>query len=287
MKKLNYLLAALSLFFIGCSDSDEDGASVLVPEVNEVVLLGDGESKTLSVKSDGDWSVEVSEVWCKAVRDKNNLIISAEENNTGNELNANVTLRAGNLSAVIKVTQSIPVPPINQMFAVTTEHWFMDLAGLEGTFKTAYDEAKADLKSRGLMGKLGYALHSMFITKDTIDYCIYDEDYKAMGAPEMMYAYNGSLLFVIEAVAGTKDQIQFKEIKIDPTVDVAKPDDNHTGDKWYGSEEWGSPKFKTFIDMLAAQTYVITADNVSAPKVLTFKGVKDSSSVFKLQLNKE
>lgn len=32
------------------------------------------------------------------------------------------------------------------------------------------------------------------------------------------------------------------------------------------------------------QNYTITADNVAAPKVLTFTGVTDTGSVFKLKL---
>jgi len=287
MKNLSYLLVALSLLFVSCSDDDEGGASVLVPEATEVVLSGDGESKTLAVNCDGDWSIEVSETWCKALRDKNSLVISAEENKTGGELNANIVLRSGDLSAIVKVTQSIPLPAINETFAATTEHWFMDLNGFEGAFKTAYDEAKADMAGRATMDSEGYVLQHMYLTKDTIDYCFHDEDYKEMGAPEFFYVYNGSLLFVIEAVAGTKDQVVFKEIKLDPKVDLTNPDDNHSGDQWYGSEEWGSPKFKAFVDVLAAQTYVMTADNAANPTVLTFKGVEDSGSVFKLQLNKE
>ena len=68
MKNLCYLLGVLSLLFVGCSD--DDGTSVLVPEVTEVVLSGDGESKTIAVNCDGDWNVEVSEAWCKALREK-------------------------------------------------------------------------------------------------------------------------------------------------------------------------------------------------------------------------
>ncbi len=285
MKNLCYLLGVLSLLFVGCSD--DDGTSVLVPEVTEVVLSGDGESKTIAVNCDGDWNVEVSEAWCKALRDKNSLVISAEENKTGGELKANIVLRSGDLSAIVKVSQSIPLPAINETFAATTEHWFMDLNGFEGAFKTVYDEAKADMAGRGELGSKGYVLQHMYLTKDTIDYCFHDEDFKGMGAPENMYAYNGALLFVIEAVAGTKDQVVFKGIKLDPTVDLKDPDDNHSGDLWYGSEEWGSPKFKAFVDMLAAQAYAMTADDAVNPTMLTFKGVSDSGSVFKLQLNKE
>lgn len=176
------------------------------------------------------------------------------------------------------------LPEVGKAFAATTEHWYMDLDGFEGAFKTAYDEMKAEMSNRGFMKVKGMVMQHMYLTKDTIDYCFHDEDFKDEGAPESMYAENGSLLVTIEAVAGMKNQVVFKGIKIDPVVDLTKPDENHTGDRWYGSEKWSSPKFIAFIDMLAAQAYVIEADNAAAPKMFTFKGVEDSGSVFKLRL---
>ena len=40
------------------------------------------------------------------------------------------------------------LPEVGKAFAATTEHWYMDLDGFEGAFKTAYDEMKAVLKTK-------------------------------------------------------------------------------------------------------------------------------------------
>ena len=168
------------------------------------------------------------------------------------------------------------LPEVGKAFAATTEHWYMDLDGFEGAFKTAYDEMKAVLKTKdAIPGQIGYVMQNMYLTKDTISYC-----YKEMGAPEEFYVANGYLLVTIEAVAGMRNQVVFKGIKMDPAVELTE----HPAIGWYGREGFAIPQFKAFIDMLAAQAYMIEADNAAAPKMLTFKGVEDSGSVFKLRL---
>ena len=173
------------------------------------------------------------------------------------------------------------LPEVGKAFAATTEHWYMDLDGFEGAFKTAYDEMKAVLKTKdAIPGQIGYVMQNMYLTKDTISYCYWNEGYKEMGAPEEFYVANGYLLVTIEAVAGMKNQVVFKGIKMDPAVELTE----HPAIGWYGREGYAIPQFKAFIDMLAAQAYMIEADNAAAPKMLTFKGVEDSGSVFKLRL---
>ena len=127
---------------------------------------------------------------------------------------------------------------------------------------------------------IGYVMQNMYLTKDTISYCYWNEGYKEMGAPEEFYVANGYLLVTIEAVAGMRNQVVFKGIKMDPAVELTE----HPAIGWYGREGFAIPQFKAFIDMLAAQAYMIEADNAAAPKMLTFKGVEDSGSVFKLRL---
>lgn len=173
------------------------------------------------------------------------------------------------------------LPEVGKAFAATTEHWYMDLDGFEGAFKTAYDEMKAKLETKDAMpGKKGWVMQKMFLTKDTISYSYLNEGYKEMGAPEDMYTENGYLLITIETVAGMKNQVVFKGIKMDPAVELTE----HVAIGWYGREGFTIPQFKAFIDMLATQAYMIEADNAAAPKRLTFKGVNDSSCVFKLRL---
>ena len=105
-------------------------------------------------------------------------------------------------------------------FAATTEHWYMDLDGF-GAFKTAYDEMKAVLKTKdAIPGQIGYVMQNMYLTKDTISYCYWNEGYKEMGAPEEFYVANGYLLVTIEAVAGMRNQVVFKGIKNGPSCRI-------------------------------------------------------------------
>lgn len=58
------------------------------------------------------------------------------------------------------------LPEVGKAFAATTEHWYMDLDGFEGAFKTAYDEMKAVLKTKdALPGQIGYVMQNMYIRK--------------------------------------------------------------------------------------------------------------------------
>ena len=125
------------------------------------------------------------------------------------------------------------LPEVGKAFAATTEHWYMDLDGFEGAFKTAYDEMKAVLKTKdAIPGQIGYVMQNMYLTKDTISYCYWNEGYKEMGAPEEFYVANGYLLVTIEAVAGMRNQVVFKGIKMDPAVELTE----HPAIGWYGRE---------------------------------------------------
>ena len=173
------------------------------------------------------------------------------------------------------------LPEVGKAFAATTEHWYMDLDGFEGAFKTAYDEMKAVLKTKdAIPGQIGYVMQNMYLTKDTISYCYWNEGYKEMGAPEEFYVANGYLLVTIEAVAGMRNQVVFKGIKMDPAVELTE----HPAIGWYGREGFAIPQFKAFIDMLAAQAYMIEADNAAAPVILSRGIALDNGSVFKLRL---
>ena len=59
------------------------------------------------------------------------------------------------------------LPEVGKAFAATTEHWYMDLDGFEGAFKTAYDEMKAVLKTKdAIPGQIGYVMQNMYLTKE-------------------------------------------------------------------------------------------------------------------------
>ncbi len=181
-----------------------------------------------------------------------------------------------------------PKPGINEIFAASTGTWVFDLNSFGGAFKTAYDEAKTALVAAGLMGEKGYVIQWMKVSKDNLDYMIYDEDFKGMGAPEEYYSYPGKLSLKISAVANTTDQIAFGNLALVESSDVTG---DLTGNIFYDSsqtEQLGyCPKFKTFVDYLAGQNFTVSADNAENPKVLTFKGVKDTASTFKLTFEEQ
>ncbi len=277
MEKLKFFLMALCFFVAGCSDDEEP--VILTPETTTVTLDGLGDSQTVKVTCNGQWTAVPSLDWCKVAVKDAEVVISAEENKTGAELKAEVVLTCGDMKAVIKVSQGIPADPVNGVFAQTTKQWYFDFDGFQGTYKTAYETSVAGLIAMGWAsaGK-GYALQSMSLTQGRITFLIYDEDYKSMGAPEDMYAYKGSLLVTIEPVNGTRDQVIFKDIDVDPEAD-----EDDQGDYWYG-EQWGSTDFRAFVNTLLAQPYSITVDETANPQVLTFSGVTDPGSAFKLKL---
>lgn len=65
---------------------------------------------------------------------------------------------------------------------------------------------------------------------------------KKWGAPEEFYVANGYLLVTIEAVAGMRNQVVFKGIKMDPAVELTE----HPAIGWYGREGFAIPQFKAF-----------------------------------------
>ena len=181
-----------------------------------------------------------------------------------------------------------PKPAINEIFVASTGTWAFDLNSFGGAFKTAYDEAKTALVAAGLMGENGYVIQWMKVSKDNLDYLIYDEDFKGMGAPEEYYSYPGKLSLKITAVANTTDQIAFSNLAL---VESSEETEDFLGNMFYDSsktEQLGyCPKFKTFVDYLAGQNFTVSADNAENPTVLTFKGVKDTASTFKLTLDEQ
>lgn len=181
-----------------------------------------------------------------------------------------------------------PKPAINEIFAASTGTWVFDLDSFGGAFKTAYDEAKTALAASGLMGVNGYVIQWMKVSKDNLDYLIYDEDFKGMGAPEEMYSYPGKLSLKITAVANTTDQIAFGNLAL---VESSEETESFVGNMFYNSnltEQLGyCPKFKTFVDYLGGQNFTVSADNAENPKVLTFKGIKDTAGTFKLTLDEK
>ena len=181
-----------------------------------------------------------------------------------------------------------PKPAVNEIFVASTGTWAFDLNSFGGAFKTAYDEAKTALVAAGLMGENGYVIQWMKVSKDNLDYLIYDEDFKGMGAPEEYYSYPGKLSLKITAVTNTIDQIAFSNLAL---VESSEETEDFLGNMFYDSsktEQLGyCPKFKTFVDYLAGQNFTVSADNAENPTVLTFKGVKDTASTFKLTLEEQ
>ena len=178
-----------------------------------------------------------------------------------------------------------PKPAINEIFVASTGTWAFDLNSFGGAFKTAYDEAKTALL-RGSFNN--HVLQWMKLSKDNLEYLTYEEDMKEAGAPEEYYSYPGKLSLKITAVANTTDQIAFSNLAL---VESSEETESFLGNMFYDSsktEQLGyCPKFKTFVDYLAGQNFTVSADNAENPTVLTFKGVKDTASPFKLTLEEQ
>lgn len=131
MERLKFFLMVFCLFVAGagCSD-DDDEPVVLTPEKTTVTLSGEGDSQTVGVSCNGKWTAVSSAEWCKVTAEAAGVVISAEENATGAELKADVTLACGEVKAVIKVIQEVAAEPLNKVFAATTQRWYFDFTGL-------------------------------------------------------------------------------------------------------------------------------------------------------------
>ena len=97
LHKLLFILFLLPVSFISCSDSDEKATNTL--EVNEksINFLADKElTKTISVKSNSDWTANASEdaTWCHVSKESINTLQVVVDPNKGAQKRSPYTPRA-------------------------------------------------------------------------------------------------------------------------------------------------------------------------------------------------
>lgn len=105
--KLIFLLPLL-LFFIHCSDSDNDSSMTLSNPSFENVSA-DGEVVRIKVKSDAAWRVSSDRQWCipylEEGKSNGELMVSVVANLEGNEREAKVTIMSSKSSQTIRIKQ--------------------------------------------------------------------------------------------------------------------------------------------------------------------------------------
>ncbi|GAB6010059.1 BACON domain-containing protein [Dysgonomonas reticulitermitis] len=107
-----FIISLFSIFpFISCSDDkDDDGLKIKYFILSSEILELDIEASegVIDVKTNlPGITVNVEDSWCKAVLNGTELKVKVEEfNGDADERNTNVTLKAGNETKTLKVTQS-------------------------------------------------------------------------------------------------------------------------------------------------------------------------------------
>lgn len=115
MKKFYYgwLMLMMGILFIpvGCNDDDKTPGEVLTLDLETVNLKAEGETVRVGVTSSVEnWTAEVSGgIWCTAVREGNEVVISAGSNSLAEPQETKVLIKAGTQEKSIKVVQSASV----------------------------------------------------------------------------------------------------------------------------------------------------------------------------------
>ena len=72
----------------------------------------DGETKSVTVTCNTDWTATSNQSWCKVTKTSGSATITAEKNTTSSQHSAKVTFKAGNKTAVVDITQDAPGAPV-------------------------------------------------------------------------------------------------------------------------------------------------------------------------------
>lgn len=119
MKKLSMLFAALLMAggatFTSCGeDNPTPGPTSSLQltnesgtEISSVEIPATGGSVRVYVKTDGTWTASLPETqdWCELQKGSTRVTLSAESNNTGEDLTTTLTVTAGDLTKTVTVTQ--------------------------------------------------------------------------------------------------------------------------------------------------------------------------------------
>ncbi|WP_461631208.1 cellulase family glycosylhydrolase [Labilibaculum euxinus] len=112
--KLHHILISFLIglmVFGGCSNDETSINPELVVSVDKLDIAKAGETKTIHVKSNVDWTIESSELWCTVTPNSgetgtNAIEVLVSANNNTDERAASLTVRAGDLTKEISVVQA-------------------------------------------------------------------------------------------------------------------------------------------------------------------------------------
>lgn len=107
------LILLLVLFVLSCNGNNtidtEEVIWTITPSL--ISFSGNGETKSLSVKSNGDWSVSSDEIWCTVSPNYNykgtvSLTVKVAENPTNSDRTTNLIFKSGEYNYTYKITQN-------------------------------------------------------------------------------------------------------------------------------------------------------------------------------------
>lgn len=138
MKNILWLLFAFSFLLFSCNNKDENDKDLITVDKGQIVLDGNGDSKTLTINStSGSWSVVSDSEWCVLSPTSGDtkigvVKVSAEANLTFERRKAFVVISAPNSEDVkVEIVQGIP----NQMELLSVSKSEVSVSNSENVIK--------------------------------------------------------------------------------------------------------------------------------------------------------
>ncbi|MBI9059821.1 MAG: cellulase family glycosylhydrolase [Labilibaculum sp.] len=208
--KLHHMLLSILIglmVFGGCSKNETSVDPELVVSVDKLDISKAGETKTIHVKSNVDWTIESSESWCNVTPTSggaatNPVQITIEANTSTDERSAILTVKADDLIKEIPVVQA---PSYVLLLKQSTFSLDADAQEISIEFQTS--------------GTVEIAIDGDWITKKEVKSIVDGSQTFTISANESSIAREGSITFTLDDITEIATVNQ-------EGVDVSIPADN-------------------------------------------------------------
>ena len=186
-RQLVIILIGLMVFG-GCSKDETSVDPELAVSVDKLDIAKAGETKTIHVKSNVDWTIESSESWCKVTHEfggaaTNPVQVAVEANAGTDERSATLTVKADNLIKEIHVVQA---PDYALLLKQSAFSLTADSQELSIEFQTS--------------GTVEIAIDGDWITKKEVKSIVDGSQTFIISANEFFIAREGSIRFTLDDI---------------------------------------------------------------------------------------
>lgn len=189
--KLHHMLISFLLVlmvFGGCSKNETSVDPELVVSVNKLDIAKAGETKTIHVKSNVDWTIESSQSWCNVTPASggaatNPVQVTVEENTGTDERSAIITVKADDLLKEIPVVQA---PDYALLLKQSAFNLNADAQDISIEFQTS--------------GTVEIAVDGDWITKKEVKSIVDGSQTFTISANESFTAREGSITFTLDDI---------------------------------------------------------------------------------------